>query len=109
VLFLDIYNYLKKLLKKRTKRHAMIHKALHTKWRKRNPLKDMGDLWCSRKVKSSCSLSGNCHACLLKNITINLIIERRLQLLIKKNSTKNIIIETNVRAIDTKYYNEYNN
>jgi Fe-S cluster biogenesis protein NfuA len=91
VLFLDIYNYLKKLLKKRTKRHAMIHKALQEKWRKRNPLKDMGDLWCSRKVKSSCSLSGNCHACLLKNITINLI------------------IETNVRAIDTKYYNEYNN
>ena len=50
------------------------------------------------------------HACLLKNVTINLIIERRLQLqIIKKNSTKNIIIETNVRAIDTKYYNEYNN
>jgi hypothetical protein len=87
----------------------MIHKTLDKKWRKRNPLKDMGDLWCPRKIKSSCSLSGNCHACLLKNITINLIIERRLQLLIKKNITKNIIIETNVRAIDTKYYNEYNN
>ena len=86
----------------------MIHKTLHKKWRNRNPLKDMGDLWCSRKVKSFCSLSGNCHACLLKNITINLIIER-LQLLIKKNSTKNIIIDTNVRVIDTKYYNEYNN
>jgi Fe-S cluster biogenesis protein NfuA len=62
----------------------MIHKTLHQKWRNRNQLKDMGDLWCSRKVKSSCSLNGNCHACLLKNITINLIIERRLQLLIKK-------------------------
>jgi Fe-S cluster biogenesis protein NfuA len=63
----------------------MIHKALHKQWRKRNPLKDMGDLWCSRKVKSSYSLSGTCHACLLKNITINLIIERRLLLSIKKN------------------------
>jgi Fe-S cluster biogenesis protein NfuA len=84
VLFLDIYNYLKKMLKKRTKRQAMIHKTLHKKWRNMNPLKDMGDLWCSRRVNSSCSLSGNCHACLLKNITINLIIERRLQLLINK-------------------------
>jgi Fe-S cluster biogenesis protein NfuA len=84
VLFLDIYNYLKKIAEKRRKRQAMIHKTLHKKWRNRNPLKDMGDLWCSRKVKSFCSLSGNCHACLLKNITINLIIERRLQLLIKK-------------------------
>jgi hypothetical protein len=33
----------------------------------------------------------------------------KLQLLIKKNSTKNIIIETNVTVIDTKDYNEYNN
>jgi hypothetical protein len=35
----------------------MIHKTLDKKWRKRNPLKDMGDLWCPRKIKSSCSLS----------------------------------------------------
>ena len=26
-----------------------------------------------------------------------------------QNITMNIIIETNVRAIDTNYYNEYNN
>ena len=60
----------------------------------------MGDIWCSRRVKSSCSLSGNRHACLLKNITINLIIERSVTVIDKKNSTTNIIIETNVTVID---------
>jgi uncharacterized protein YlbG (UPF0298 family) len=62
VLFLDIYNYLKTLLKKRTKRQAMIHKILCKKWRNRNALKDMGDIWYSRRAKSFCSLSGNRHA-----------------------------------------------
>jgi hypothetical protein len=84
VLFLDIYNYFKKILKKRTKRQAMVHKTLHKKWRNMNPLKDMGDLWCSRRVKSSCSLSGNRHVFLLKNITINLIIERSVTVIDKK-------------------------
>ena len=78
----------------------MIHKTLHKKWRNMNPLKDMGDLWCSRRVKSSCSLSGNRHVCLLKNITINLIIERSVTVIDKNNNTKNIIIETNVTVID---------
>jgi hypothetical protein len=32
------------------------------KWRNRNPLKDMGDIWYSRRAKSFCSLSGNRHA-----------------------------------------------
>jgi hypothetical protein len=60
----------------------------------------MGDIWYSRRAKSFCSLSGNRHAWLLKNITINLIIERSVTVIDKKNSTTNIIIETNVTVID---------
>jgi hypothetical protein len=68
----------------------MIHKTLRKKWKNMNPLKDMGDIWCSRRVKSSCSLSGNRHACLLKNITINLIIERSVTVIDKKKIVQKI-------------------
>jgi hypothetical protein len=54
--------------------------------RNRKPLKDMGDRWYS--IKSFCSLSGNRHACLLKNITIYLIIERSITVIDKQNNTK---------------------
>jgi hypothetical protein len=52
--------------------------------RNMNPLKDMGDLWYSRRVKSFCSFSGNRHACLLKNITIYLIIETNVTVIDKQ-------------------------
>jgi hypothetical protein len=54
--------------------------------RNRKPLKDMGDIWYS--IKSFCSLSGNRHASLLKNITIYLIIERSVTVIDKKHNTK---------------------
>jgi hypothetical protein len=48
----------------------------------------MGDIWHSRRVKSFCSFSRNRHACLLKNITIYLIIERSVTVIDKKHNEK---------------------